>query len=100
MAPVLGANQLSGDADARPGLPHTSLQNEVNTEALCHFRHLHCFALVGEHGVPCHDEQPRNFRKIGDDVFGDTIAEIFLLRVAAHVVKGENRNGRSLLPRS
>ena len=96
---VLSANQLSRDADARPGLPHTSLQNEINAEALRHCRHLDRFALVSEDGVPCHHEQAGNFREIGDDVFGNAVTEIFLLGIAAHVYERKHRDGGSFLPR-
>ena len=39
------------------------------------------------------DEQDREARKLCDDVLGDPIAEILLLRVSAHVGEGEDGNG-------
>jgi hypothetical protein len=39
-------------------------------------------ALVGEGRVPRDDEQVGDFRQRRDDILGDAVGEIFLLRVA------------------
>src|SRR5262245_7882678 len=52
------------------------------------------FPLVLEARVPSYDEQLREAGELSDNVFGDAVAEIPLVRVAAHVQKRQDRNGR------
>ena len=47
-------------------------------------------ALEGESRVASRDPQRRDLGEIGDDVLGDAVAEIFLLRVPAHVGKRQD----------
>ena len=42
-------------------------------------------ALERERHVARDDRQRRHLAEVGDDVLGDAVGEIFLLRVAAHV---------------
>ena len=39
------------------------------------------------------DRQRRHFAQVGDDVLGDAITEILLLRIAAHVGEGQHADG-------
>ncbi len=49
--------------------------------------------LVGECRVAGDDKQAGELREVGDEVFGETVAEILLLRVLTHVDKGQHDDG-------
>jgi hypothetical protein len=51
-------------------------------------------ALEGEGRITRDDEEPLDAREACDDVFDHTIGEIFLLRIAAHVLEGQHSNRR------
>src|SRR5438874_8215591 len=87
---VFPMDELSGHPNARPGFPHASFQNKVDPEVLRDLLHLDRFALVSKDGVSGDDEQTRHLGEVRDDVFGNAVAEIFLLRIAAHINKGKN----------
>jgi hypothetical protein len=52
--------------------------------------HVDRLALEREGGVACDHRQRGDFGQIGDDVFGNAVAEIFLLCFAAHVGEGKD----------
>jgi hypothetical protein len=47
-------------------------------------------ALEGKYRVARHDVERGHLGQIGDDVLGNSIAEVFLLRIAAHVGEGQD----------
>jgi hypothetical protein len=49
--------------------------------------------LVGEHGVPSNDKQPREPGEVGNEILGHPVAEILLRRLATHVNKRQYGNG-------
>ena len=51
------------------------------------------FAFVGERGVAGDDEQAGDAVEVGGEHFGNAIAEVVLLGIFAHVVKGQHDNG-------
>src|SRR5438046_7725804 len=53
----------------------------------CDLSHIDWFAFESEGGVARHNMQRRHFTQIGDDILADSIAEIFLLGIAAHIGK-------------
>ena len=55
-----------------------------------------CFSLEGECRVPRDNMQRGDLAQIGDDVFADAIAEIFLFRIAAHIRERQHTDGRPL----
>lgn len=50
---------------------------------------------MGEGRIPGDHDQLVEAGQLGDDVLGDAVAEISLLRIAAHVVEGQDGDGRS-----
>ena len=60
------------------------------------FLDVHHLALEREGGVARDHEQRRDLRQIGDDVLGDAVAEIFLLRIAAHVDERKHADRHAL----
>ena len=91
---VCGVDELARNADARGGFAHTAFEDEIGAQLSADALHFHGLTFVGERRVTCDDRQRRNLREIGDDVFGDAVAEIFLLRIAAHVREWEDGDGR------
>jgi hypothetical protein len=74
-----GVDQLPGHAHAIGRLAHAALEHVALTHLACHLAHVECFALVGKAGVG-DDEEPRLTRQPGDDVFGQAVGEVFLVR--------------------
>ena len=86
-----GVDQLGGDAHAIAALAHAALQHVTHAEFARDALYVDRLALVGERRIARDDEEPAQLRQTGDDVLGNAVGEIFLLRVAAHV--GERQYG-------
>jgi hypothetical protein len=95
---IFSVDELAGNANTGTGFAHASFQDKVDAETLRDFLHVHVLALVGEGGVARYDKETRHFRQISNDVFGDAVTEVFLLRVAAHVDEWKNSYRRPFLP--
>ena len=52
-----------------------------------------CFSFEGECGVPRYHMERGDLAQIGDDVFADSITEIFLLGIATHVRERQHADG-------
>jgi hypothetical protein len=92
MPAAAGIDELRGDAHAVAGLAGAALEHEAYPEVTPDLLHFDRPALVGERGVARDDEQGRDLREVGNQVFGDAVAEIFLLGIAAHVRERKHRN--------
>src|SRR5438105_7664546 len=97
MAAILALDQLTSYTHARPGLANTAFEDKSHAKFLANLLHLYRFTFVGECSVTRDHEQPGNVGQICDNVLGDPIAEVLLLRVAAHVVERQNGDGRALV---
>src|SRR5690606_33055432 len=73
---------------------HAAFEHIADPELPADLLHIHASALVGEAGVARAHEEPLHARQRGDDVFGDTVAEVLLFRIATHVVERQNRHRR------
>ena len=51
-------------------------------------------ALIGESRVPGNHKEARDFRKISNQVLGNTIAEILLLRIVTDIIERQHGNRR------
>src|SRR6516162_1467222 len=87
----LSLDELCSDANATPGLSHTSFEYVSYAEFASNLLYVHRAALVDEAGIACDHEHPFDARETGDDFLNDTVAEVLLLRIAAHVVERERR---------
>jgi len=83
-------DQLCGDAHAAARLAHAAFQHVGHAELARHLRNPHILVLEGERRIARDHGQRRDLAEIGDDVFADAIAEIFLLDVSAHIGEGQN----------
>src|SRR6266446_9143649 len=89
VSPVLAVDQLSCNTHAGAGFSHTSFQDKSHTKLLSDLLHFYRFAFVSERGIASDNEEPGDIGQVGNYVLGNPIAEVFLFRVATHIVDGE-----------
>ena len=94
MAARRGIDQLGGYANPVSRLPDAALEDIADLQLAGELVDLHGLALEVEGRVAGNDEDRRNLGEVGDDVLGDAVAEIFLLRIAAHIREGQDEDGR------
>src|SRR5665213_3732366 len=94
MAVGCGVDQLTGNPDPVGRLADAAFQHVTHPEFAADLPDIDRFALVGEAGIARDNEQRLEARQRGDDVFRHTVGEIFLLGVAAHVLKRQHGDGR------
>src|SRR5881392_3950334 len=82
--------QLRGNPYATGSFANAAFEHMAHIELTGDLSHIHLFAFEGERSVTRHHVQRRNVAQIGDDIFADSIAEIFLLGVAAHIRERQN----------
>jgi hypothetical protein len=94
MRPGLGLDQLCGDAYPVPTLAHRAFEHVADTKLAPHLLYIDRFSLVGETGIAGDDEQPADPAERGDDLLDHAVGEIFLLRIAAHILERQHRDRR------
>ncbi len=82
-----GVDELGVDSDLVPGPAHAAFEDIAHTELLGNLLHLHRFPLVCEDRIASNNKQSGNFRKVGDEIIGHSIAEILLFLVPTHIIK-------------
>ena len=87
-----GFDQLRGDAQPGARLAHAALQHVAHAEFAPDLPDVDRLALVGEARIARDHEQPLDARQAGDDVLDHPVDEIFLLRIAAHVLERQHRD--------
>src|SRR5205823_7473610 len=90
MATGGAVDQLGDDPYPVPDLAHAALQHVGDSELPGDVADIHRLALEGEGGVPRDHLKRRNLRQVGGDVLADSVAEIFLLGIAAHVLERQD----------
>jgi hypothetical protein len=98
MAACPGVDQLGGYANPVSRLPDASLEDVADLQLAGELVDLHGLSLEIEGRVAGNDEDRRDLGEIGDDVLGDAIAEILLLRITAHIGERQDED-RRLRPR-
>src|SRR5262245_4484391 len=86
-----GIYQLRRDAHAVAALSHAAFQHVANAELARSALHVDRFALIRKRRIARDYEKPAQLRQAGDDVLGNSVREIFLFRIAAHVREWKNR---------
>src|SRR5262249_26031990 len=92
-------DELSGNAYPRARLPHAALEDIANVESFCDLAHINVLTLELEGRCPRCNEEPAQPRQSCDELLDNAVGKIFLLRVATHVLKGQDCN-RGLLGQS
>jgi hypothetical protein len=87
-------NELGRDAQAPSRIAHRAFEHIVHAELTVDFLHVDRLPSVGKARIASHDKQPAELRKRGDDLLEHAVGDIFLLRVAAQIGKGQDGNRR------
>jgi hypothetical protein len=87
-----GINELGGDANAFSTLAYGTFEHVAHAQFAADLLHIDRSTFVRERGVARDDEQSANATERGDDFFDHAVGEIFLLRVARHVLERQNRD--------
>src|SRR5579872_486332 len=95
MRAIGGVDQLCRDANAISGTAHAAFQNRADTECFGNTANVLLFATEGEGGGAGDHFQAGNLRQQVDDLFRESVAEVVLLLVAAHIGEGQHGDGRS-----
>ena len=85
---ALGLDELCGDPQAVADAAHAALDQVADGEFAADARDVEVAAAILEGRVARDDEQRAEARQLGDDVLGDTVAEVPLLRIVAQVENG------------
>jgi hypothetical protein len=92
MRAVRRVDQLRRDPDPGPAPTYAALENITHAKLLRRLADVDRTSFVDEAPIAGDDPKPVELRQSGDDVFNEAIAEILLLGVAAHVLKGQYGN--------
>ena len=85
-------DELRVDANT-PGDPaYATFQDVAHTQFTADLSDINRLHVELKARVACDHEQVREPRQLSDDVVGNAVAEVFLLRVAAHVGEAEDSN--------
>ena len=87
-------DKLRRHTDAGSRLANTALKHVTDAQFPADLLHVHGSALVDEARVARDHEEPAQPGQRRDNVLGHAIAEVLLLRIAAHVDEGEDGDGR------
>ena len=87
-------NELSGKSHSVANAADATFQYELGAQLTADALHVNILASILEGGVARDDNQQVKARQLGNDVFGDSVAEILLLGIAAHVGEGQNSDRR------
>src|ERR1051326_281836 len=93
MVPGRGIDKLAGDADrAAAATTYAALEHIVHAKLARDLMHADGAILVNETGVARDDEEEWAARQHRDDVLGDAVGKIFLLRIPGHVLERQDCN--------
>ena len=88
--PGLRVDELRRDPDAAAAAAHAAFDHVAHAEFARHLLDVHGAAFVSEAGIARDHEQRAAARKLRDDVVGDAVREVFLVRITAHVGEGQH----------
>ena len=94
MDAVRGIDQLPGDTNPVGDLSHAALEDISHAELACDSAHVDRFTFEGETRIARDDEEPALPGQARNNVLGQPVGEVFLFRIAAHVLKGQHGDRR------
>src|SRR5580704_6014748 len=89
-----GVDQLPRDANFVCGLTDAAFEDVADAELTSDLFDVDRFALVRKAGVTSDYEERLEARQRRDDLFYHPIGEVFLLRIAAHILEWKHGNRR------
>ena len=94
--PVMGAgdrvDELRADAQPVAAAAHAAFEHVADAKLARDLAHIDSAVLVDEGGVAGDDEQPSDAGKPGDQILGNAVGKIVLIRVAAHIGERQHRD--------
>src|SRR4051812_6380636 len=87
-------DQLANDPHPRSGLADAAFEHVAHAQLARDLAHVDRTALVGEAGITGDHEEGAHAAERGDDLLDQAIGEVLLLRIAAHVGEGQDRDRR------
>jgi hypothetical protein len=87
-------DQLSGNPHTLAGFAHRAFEHIAHTQFARYLLHVDGLALVGKARIAGDHEQPGQPGNSGRDFFDHAVSEIFLLRIATHVLERQHRQRR------
>ena len=94
MRPVERVDKLRGNPHSAPGFAYRAFEDVADAELAPDLLHVNCLAFIGEARIAGDDEKPADTRQGGDDLLDHAVGEIFLLRIAGHVLEWQYRQRR------
>src|SRR5215831_1566717 len=95
MTAASSINELRGDPEAIARSANAAFDHICNPKLLPHPPKINILAAILKRRIARDNEEVPKPRQLGDDVLGDTVAEILLVRVSAHIGERKDCNGRS-----
>ena len=83
-------HELRADAQARAGAAQSAGEDVSRAELLADLRGSHRLVAKGQHGGAGKGVQSPNLGKLGDDVLGDAVAQVFVFLGAALIFEIEH----------
>jgi len=96
MVPGLGIDRLGGDSHPIGGAADAAFDHIAHTELARDLADFDGGTLVGEGGAARDHKERAVAREIGDDVLGNSLGEIFLFDISAHIGERKHRDRRLL----
>src|SRR5437762_13709552 len=90
MTATVAIDQLRIGTYARARPSDAAFEDEANVQFTRDLLHVHCNATIPERGRARPHRKEAPTRELGNDVLGDSDAEIILLLITAHVAEGEH----------
>lgn len=84
----LAVDQLCSDPEALTGTAHAAFENRAHFEFARDFTQIDVSALVGKRRGPRRNVQPRYASERVNQLFGETVAEVLLVRIPGRFAKG------------
>src|ERR1700747_1182492 len=94
MSPGAGFYKLAGDTYPVSRLTHAALEDIAHTKFATDLPDVDRLSLIDEGRIAGDDEEFTKPRQRCDDVLDHSISKILLLRVASHVLKWQDGDGR------
>ena len=91
-------DQPDGETEPVAGTAHAAFQHMADPKPGAGIDRRARARLQGETGLACRHEQPGDLRELGDQVLGDALGEIVLVRVAAEIDERQDGDGRASQP--
>src|SRR4029453_12867755 len=94
MAAIETIDQLCRQPYSIAHLAHAAFQHVADAEYPPNFAYIPRLPLEHKARIASYDHQLLYFRKRGNHIFGDTVGEILLVGIVAHVLKRKHGDGR------